>query len=61
MDIQMTLEKYKKRVEASPRKRYPDITEERMAELMTCSDEMWEQYMQDFTPEELPGAWEAGA
>lgn len=57
----MTLEEYKKKVEASLRKRYPKITEARMAELMTHSDEVWAEYMQDFMPEELPGAWAAGA
>lgn len=60
-DAPMTLDEYKKKVEASLRKRYPNITEEEIKSYLTMTDEVWEEYMQDFSPEELPGAWEAGA
>ena len=58
----MTLEEYKKRVKASYLKRYPNTTEEDFeAEVETLSRKAWEQYMKDFSPEELPAAWSAGA
>lgn len=61
MNTKMTLEEYKKRVEISLKKMYPDITEEEIAETMTIPEEAWEQYMEDFSPEILPAAWAAGA
>ncbi len=61
MNTQMSLEEYKKRVEACLKKMYPDITEEEMIRAMTAPKELWEQYMEDFPPEELPAAWAAGA
>ena len=57
----MTLEEYKKRVEISLKKMYPDITEEEIAETMTIPEEAWEQCMEDYSPEILPAAWAAGA
>ena len=62
MNTQMSLEEYKKRVEASYLKRYPHTTKEDFeAEVATLSKETWEEYMEDFSPEELPAAWAAGA
>ena len=62
MNGQMTLDEYKKRVKTSYLKRYPQITEDDwLAATATLSREAWVQYMEDFLPEELPGAWAAGA
>ena len=58
----MSLEEYKKRVEASFLKRYPGATKEEFEEsVATLSNEVWEEYMKDFSPEDLPAAWAAGA
>lgn len=58
----MTLEEYKKKVEASYLKRYPNATEEDFeVEVETISKEDWIEYMKDFSPEEIPTAWAAGA
>ena len=58
----MTLEEYKKRVEECYLKRNPNTTLEyyrKSIETLTQKD--WEEYMRDFSAEELPAAWAAGA
>ena len=62
MNTPMTLEEYKKRVEECYLKRYPNTTpEDFKAETETLSKKDWEEYMRDFSAEELPAAWAAGA
>ena len=56
----MTLEEYKKRVEECYLKRYPNTSpEDFKAETETLSKKDWEEYMRDFSAEELPAAWAA--
>ena len=58
----MSLEEYKKRVEAAYLNRYPNTSKEYYRKsIETISNAAWEQYMKDFSPEELPSAWTAGA
>ena len=57
----MTLEDYKKRVEATLRQKYSNTTEETIKSWVSMSESEWESYMKNFSPEELPSAWDAGA
>jgi len=64
MNTKMTLEEYKAKVLDALLKRYPTSPEEDWKPVVygqTISKGLWEQYMEDFSPEELPGAWAAGA
>ena len=64
MNTQMTLDEYKMRVLDSLRRWSPQTTEEYLNKIVygpMIPNEIWEQYMKDFSPEDLPAAWEAGA
>ena len=55
----MELEEYKARVLTQLRKQAPDTPDYYLRWMVSqISQEGWEQYMRDFTPEELPDAWE---
>lgn len=61
MQTKMSLNEYKKKVEASLREMYPNITEKEIEESMMDSKNDWEWYMENFSPEMVPQAWAAGA
>ena len=64
MSTQMTVEEYKQKVKDCLMKKYQHITEEeRQKEVeayLTRNDALWEQYMQDFSPEVCAAALPTG-
>lgn len=56
----MTLEEYKKKVEELFRKERPQYTNEEIKAWMKAPEELWQQRMQDFSPEVLSKALDSG-
>ena len=56
----LTLDEYKQIVEDLFRKNNPQYTEEQIKDWMTAPEEIWEQYMQDFTPEVMSHILDSG-
>ena len=51
MNTQMTLDEYKQKVKDCLMKKFPEITEQEVEDYLTGTNELWEQYMKDFSPE----------
>lgn len=60
MNTPMTLDEYKKKVEDLFRKENPQYTNEEIKRWMTIPENVWQRYMEDFSPEVLSRTLDSG-